>query len=173
MASAQSVFGRGARVEVSGLEKRADLNAAHATVLTWVKEVRRWTIRVEPSGEVVRVKPINLKLLTPACGPIVETAEEDEPIVLQREGGQALAVYPEKAKRRFEEVSQKYVLSEHTERVTEFFFAASSGRRLTADAFAREFETSEIDAGDFMAWVEVSLAFKDQHMQAPPAAAQR
>lgn len=165
-------FGRGALVEVSGLAQRADLNAQQAKVLSWTSETRRWAVRVESSGETVRVKPMNLRLLMPASGPVAENDEEDEPIVLKRENGQALAVYPEKVKRRFEEVSQKYVLQERAERVADFMLAAGGGgsseNNVTADAFAREFETSEIDANDFMAWLEVSVAFKEQHMRAAP-----
>lgn len=169
MATRQNTyFGQGALVEVSGLAKRADLNALRARLLSWVTEARRWSVRVETTGETVRVKPLNLRLITPASGATPENDEEDEPIVLRKEGGQALAVYPEKLKRRFEEVSQKYALHERADFVADFMMAAASGdgaAQVTADVFAREFETSEIDANDFMAWIEVSVTFKEQHLR--------
>lgn len=163
-------FARGARVKLTDLSARADLNGSHATVVSWTTATRRWAVEVEGSDEPVRVKPRNLVLVVPASGPVAENDEEDEPIVLSRGDGQSLAVRPEKLKRRFEEVSQKYALHEHSDRVADFMMGAGSPA-VTAERFAAEFETSELDAHDFMSWIQVTVAFKEQHLGAPPGGA--
>ena len=165
-----NTFARGARVKLSDLSARADLNGSHATVVSWTTATRRWAVEVEGSDEPVRVKPRNLVLVVPASGPVAENDEEDEPIVLSRGDGQSLAVRPEKLKRRFEEVSQKYALHEHSDRVADFMMGAGSPA-VTAERFAAEFETSELDAHDFMSWIQVTVAFKEQHLGAPPGGA--
>jgi hypothetical protein len=170
MSTDMATFAKGTRVLITGLAARADLNERHATVISWASDSRRWAITVEESGENVRVKPRNLTLVVPASGPIPHDDEEEEPIVLSKgKGAEKLVVRPERLKRRFQEVSQKYVLEERSDRVADFMMGMGS---VTAELFASEFETSEADAEDFMMWINVSLLFKEQHMQAVPPGGQ-
>ena len=50
----------GQRAQITGLSGRSDLNGKFGTVLDYVAESGRWGMRIEGSGEGVRLKPANI-----------------------------------------------------------------------------------------------------------------
>lgn len=159
----QDYFGPGARVRVDGLSQRADLNGQEAEVVHWVRSAGRWAIELG-TGEGVRVRPINLTLTKPAPGAPEPIEDEDEPVVLKKEDGSAMMVFPERSKRRFEETIQKYQFQQGnaSERINDFLF---KGGAVTAEGFAQEFGTSNDDAEAVLSWINVSIAIREQVMQ--------
>ena len=51
---------RGQRAQIIGLSGRADLNGKFGTLLGLVADTGRWGMRIEDSGECVRLKPANI-----------------------------------------------------------------------------------------------------------------
>mmetsp|Transcript_9102 Transcript_9102/g.30817 ORF Transcript_9102/g.30817 Transcript_9102/m.30817 type:complete len:174 (+) Transcript_9102:29-550(+) len=162
---ADVAFGPGATVRVDGLEKRADLNGLNAEVISWVSSAVRWAVKME-SGECVRVRALNLTLVSTPQGDSAGGDHEQEPVFLRKDDGQVLAVQPERLKRRFQEIIQKYQLQRAgcADRIADFMTGGADG--VTSDDFAREFDTSVADAEDFMAWINVGVAWKEQSNRA-------
>lgn len=56
----EPMFNDGVRVEILGLEKRADLNGQHGKVVKFYADVGRYEVRLDKFGTVIKVKASNL-----------------------------------------------------------------------------------------------------------------
>jgi hypothetical protein len=63
----QGQFSGGQVVRFTGLQARQDLNAQQGMLLRFDRAAGRWEVRVDVSGEGVRVRPVNLES-APGCG---------------------------------------------------------------------------------------------------------
>lgn len=89
------------------------------------------------------------------------SGEEEEPIYIKKDDGSVLTVKPERLKRRFQHLLQKYQLNagNNADRIADFMIGGAQG--VTSEQFAAEFNTSVDDAEAVMTWINVGLAWKE------------
>ena len=160
------------RCRISGLSGRADLNGKTCKLLKWNEEAGRWEATCAKEG--VRIKPANLTpVRTPpapaTCVLPAATATEEEDdcgVYVNAElNGERVAIDPGKLKKDFARIVQKYRLDSgpKADAVADFLTSGEASS-VSASEFAQRFGTTEEDAGVFLAWINVGVAFKEQYM---------
>uniref|UniRef100_A0A7S4BX12 TolA protein n=1 Tax=Chrysotila carterae TaxID=13221 RepID=A0A7S4BX12_CHRCT len=162
-ASAQPKLVSGGRARLKGLAKRADLNGKEVKVLKFFPSASRWGVQCVGSGEGLKVKAENLTPL--GENEAVEEEEDSGVYVNARLGDKNVAIDPAELKRRFQAVVSKYGLDKG-DKAAEIAELLTTGPNttITADAFAEKYGTTVDEASEFLGWVNVGVAFRENYM---------
>jgi len=70
----EPLFNDGSRIEIIGLEKRADLNGQPGSIIKWHANVGRYEVRMDKFGMIIKAKPENVMYATVQT----DTAEKEK-----------------------------------------------------------------------------------------------
>ena len=145
----------GCTVEVFGLVSAAQHNGCKGLLLRFESEKGRWAVKLATTGEILGVKPANLKF--------IEGPRDDD------EDGQDEEDFDEKfarAKRRFDKISAKYRLNDEvvSGEIADLLCGRQGGDSISAEQFAARYGMTAIDAKNFLQFIQMAVAFKSQTM---------
>jgi hypothetical protein len=145
----------GCTVEVFGLVAAAQHNGSKGKLLKFESEKGRWAVKLSNGGEVLGVKPANLKFIE---GP----RDDDDDVVEEEDADEKFA----RAKRKFDQVRVKYRLDDDkvSGEIADLLTGRSGGDTISAEQFATRYGMTARDAKSFLQFIQMAMAFKMQTM---------
>ena len=151
------ILSEGCTVEIFGLVAAAQHNGLKGKLLRFESEKGRWAVRISQSGEVLGVKPANLKLVA------FEGSRDTEDDVDEEEDAEEKFA---RAKRKFDQVRVKYGLNDDkvSGEIADLLTGRNGGDKISAEQFASRYGMTAKDARSFLQFIQMAMAFKMQTM---------